>query len=484
VTATREEAFDQALEAAPLIAILRGLTPTEAIAVGEALYAAGVRLAEVPLNSPDPYESIALLCQHFQGRMLIGAGTVLRTDEVERLASIGCAFVVSPNTDAGVISATLAAGMVPLPGFSTPSEAFAALAAGARHLKAFPAHGAQQRLAALSAVLPPQARLIAVGGVQTADLAGLGKAGVCAVGVGSDLYRPGHAPAQVQARAQAWLSAMVALHAPAAQLVCNPRTMVGESPMVVGEQVLWVDPTRPCLLSWDGRECHEVRLPEPVWALGISRGELVGNGEPCFVRLSRAGEVERGPAIAMAPGCRLNDLVIDSRGGLWGGSMHRGLLAGKGALFHAPAFDQPARVVAEGLGVANGMAFSQDEKTLFVIDTLARTLLAYPADTLGGRLGEPRVVTDFLGVPGKPDGMALSPAGTLWVAMWGGEAVVELADNGAVLRSVPVPAHHVGSLCFDPAGGMFITTARARLTPEALERWPGSGGLFRVAPSR
>jgi sugar lactone lactonase YvrE len=138
--------------------------------------------------------------------------------------------------------------------------------------------------------------------------------------------------------------------------------------------------------------------------------------------------------------------------------------------------------VAHGLGVANGMAFSADETTLFVIDTLARTLLAYPADVVAGTLGEPKVVTDFLGVPGKPDGMAMARDGHLWVAMWGGHSVVELAANGAVLRTLAVPAPHVGSLCFAPDGRLFITTARARLGEQALAQWPGSGGLFAVQP--
>ncbi|HVJ39032.1 MAG TPA: SMP-30/gluconolactonase/LRE family protein, partial [Stenotrophomonas sp.] len=96
------------------------------------------------------------------------------------------------------------------------------------------------------------------------------------------------------------------------------------------------------------------------------------------------------------------------------------------------------------------------------------------------RLGEPKVVTDFLGLPGKPDGLALSPQGRLWAAMWGGQAVVELAENGAVLRSIPIPALHVGSLCFAADGRLFVSTARARLGPADLQKYPGSGGLFVV----
>ncbi len=475
------DAFDAALERTGLIAILRGLSADDAVAVVEALYAAGVRLAEVPLNSPDPFATIARLAAHFQGRMLIGAGTVVTASAVAQLAQTGCAFCVAPNTDPAVIAAALAHGMVPLPGFATASEAFAAIAAGARHLKAFPANGAQPRLQALSAVLPAGITLIAVGGVAPAQVHEFRQAGVQAFGVGSDLYVPGRSAQAVGTRALAWMQALQAAAPPRPALLCDARNIVGESPVFGADGVLrWVDPTVPCLLQWDGAHCTRLPLSEPVWALGMANGAWVGNGETHFVALAEDGQVQAGPALDVGSGCRLNDLVVDSRGGLWGGSMHRGLLGGRGALFHAGSVQAPARRVAEGLGVANGMAFSPDETTLFVIDTLARTLLAYPADIVAGTLGEPRVVTDFLGVPGKPDGVAMAADGHLWVAMWGGQAVVELAANGAVLRSIAVLAPHVGSLCFAPDGRMFISTARARLGDVALARYPGSGGVFVV----
>lgn len=472
--------FDELLAQAPLVAILRGLHE-DALDMVQALYDAGVRVAEVPLNSPDPFTTIATLVRHFEGRMLIGAGTVLRVGEVEQLAAMGCAFCVSPNTDAAVIRATVAHGMVSMPGFSTPSEAFAALAAGARHLKAFPAHGAVPRLSALSAVLPKGVQLVAVGGVEASELEALRAAGVTALGVGSDIYKPGRAADEVGARARGWLD-VLRQRPPRAELACNPQALVGESPRWREGEVSWLEPTAPALLRWDGRQCTRTPLAEPVWSLALHDGQWVGNSEGHFLSMSAEGVITPGPEIDLGPGCRLNDMTVDARGGLWGGSMHRGLLAGKGALFHAPGPSAPARRVAEGLGVANGMVFSPDGRTLFVIDTLARTLLAYPADTVAGTLGEPKVVTDFLGVPGKPDGLAMSPQGRLWVAMWGGHAVVELADNGAVLRSVAIPAPHLGALCFAPDGRLFVSTARVRLSPQALAAYPGSGGLFVISP--
>ncbi|MEG2803274.1 2-dehydro-3-deoxy-6-phosphogalactonate aldolase [Stenotrophomonas sp.] len=477
----RHAAFERALADTRLIAILRGLSADDAGDVVQALYEAGVTLAEVPLNSPDPFTTIERLAAQFDGRMLIGAGTVLEVAQVERLAATGCAFCVAPNTDPAVIAAALRHGMLPLPGFATATEAFAAIAAGARHLKAFPANTALPTLSALRAVLPAGIRLIAVGGAAPAQVHAFAAAGVDAFGVGTDLYAPGRSAAEVGARARRWVQALQAAAPASSTLLHDARTTVGESPVVDADgAVLWVDPTVPCLLRWDGQACERIALSEPVWSLGLSHGQWVGNGEEHFVQVGHDGALRPGPAIAVGAGCRLNDMTVDAHGGLWAGSMHRGLLAGRGALFHAPSVDAPARQVADGLGVANGMVFSADGGTLFVIDTLARTLLAYPADPRAGSLGEPKVVTDFLGVPGKPDGLAMAADGHLWVAMWGGAAVVELAANGAILRTVPVAALHVGALCFDDARRLYISTARARLGERELARYPHSGGLFMV----
>ena len=171
-------------------------------------------------------------------------------------------------------------------------------------------------------------------------------------------------------------------------------------------------------------------------------------------------------------------MTVDASGGLWVGMMHRGVLATRGAIFHARSVRAEPTRVASGLGVPNGMKLSADGRTLYVIDTLERTLLAYPVD--GGKLGEPVIVSDFLGLPGKPDGMTLAADGTFWVAMWGGSCVVQLANDGAFIRKVAVPAPHVSSLCFVAPNRLMVTTSRMRLSPQALSDHPGSGGLFEI----
>ena len=194
--------------ACPLVAVLRGLTPEEAPDVADALVAAGITLIEVPLNSPDPFRSIALLAGRYGDRAVIGAGTVLTLADVTRVAEAGGALIVSPNTDAAVIRASVAAGMISLPGYFTPSEAFTALAAGAHGLKLFPAEGASPAvLKAQRAVLPRAARMLAVGGITPESMAAWRAAGADGFGLGSNLYRAGKPAAEVAADARAFVSA-------------------------------------------------------------------------------------------------------------------------------------------------------------------------------------------------------------------------------------------------------------------------------------
>lgn len=191
-----------------LIAILRGITPAEAPAITEALIGAGITLIEVPLNSPDPYDSIAAMRELAGDRAVVGAGTVLDTAAVDRLAAVGAQLVVSPDCNPEVIRATKAAGMASYPGVQTATECFTALRNGADGLKFFPADlVGPGGLKALKAVLPPQVRTYAVGGVGPDNMGIWLKAGVTGFGIGSSLYKPGRTAAEVAEAAAAMVAA-------------------------------------------------------------------------------------------------------------------------------------------------------------------------------------------------------------------------------------------------------------------------------------
>ena len=186
------------LGACPLIAILRGITPAEAVPVGTALWQAGFRVIEVPLNSPDALRSISALRAALP-QALIGAGTVTRVQAVHDVQSAGGQLVVAPNCDVQVIAASVAAGMVCLPGVATATEAFAALGAGAHGLKLFPAEMLPPAVVkALRAVLPVDTLLIPVGGIGVHNIAAYRSAGAGAFGIGSALYASGKSVAQVR----------------------------------------------------------------------------------------------------------------------------------------------------------------------------------------------------------------------------------------------------------------------------------------------
>jgi 2-dehydro-3-deoxyphosphogalactonate aldolase len=195
--------------APPVIAILRGVMPTEAVRIGAALVEAGIRLIEVPLNSPEPFASISALQQAFGEQALIGAGTVLDVASVDRLAETGAGLLVAPNTDAEVIARGIGHGLDAMPGFLTPSEAFAAVAAGARKLKLFPAfaHGPPY-LKALRDVLPADAGVWAVGGVDAGNAMDWLTAGAEGVALGGALYKPGRSAADVRAGAEQIIAAL------------------------------------------------------------------------------------------------------------------------------------------------------------------------------------------------------------------------------------------------------------------------------------
>ena len=187
---------------AALVAILRGVTPERVVEIGDVLYEAGFRLIEVPLNSPDPFTSIARLAACKRPDWLIGAGTVLSVDDVERTRQAGGGLVVAPNCDADVIRRSVQLGMRVMPGFATATEAFQAIQAGAQDLKLFPAATYGPRhLQALRAVLPKSVRVFPVGGVGAPDMASWLAAGAAGFGLGSELFRPEYDLAEISRRA-------------------------------------------------------------------------------------------------------------------------------------------------------------------------------------------------------------------------------------------------------------------------------------------
>ncbi len=195
-------------ERMPAVAILRGVKPEEAVAIGEALYNAGIGIIEVPLNSPQPLDSIEQLSKALGDRCIIGAGTVLCEQDAEDVAAAGGTIAVTPNTSTEVIHRSLELGMTPMPGWASATEAFSAYRAGARYLKLFPAatYG-PGHIKAVRAILPSDVKLLAVGGVSADVAAEWLHAGVDGFGIGSELYRPGAGAYQV------FISAKAVVHA-------------------------------------------------------------------------------------------------------------------------------------------------------------------------------------------------------------------------------------------------------------------------------
>ena len=203
------ETFHRHFTACPLVAIIRGVTPVDAEATARAIFDAGIRIIEVPLNSPDPFTSIRKIASAIGDQALIGAGTVLDPADVRRVRDAGGWLVVSPNTEPQVIRATVEAGMVSCPGMFTPTEAFTALAAGAHALKFFPGEGGSPAvLKAMRAVLPKDVPVMVTGGVSVDNARGWLEAGANGVGLGSGLYKPGQDAGTTAGKAREFVGAV------------------------------------------------------------------------------------------------------------------------------------------------------------------------------------------------------------------------------------------------------------------------------------
>jgi len=197
------------LDECPLVAIIRGVTPDEAEAIGDAIFESGIRIVEVPLNSPEPLQSIEKLAKRFGEQMLVGAGTVLDRAGVARVKDAGGRIIVSPDTNIEVIAATAAAGLVASPGYFTPSEAFAAIRAGATALKLFPAEAASPAvLKAQLAVIPKDIPIMVVGGVRPDNMRPWLEAGATGFGLGGGLYQPRQSPAETLDKARAYVAGL------------------------------------------------------------------------------------------------------------------------------------------------------------------------------------------------------------------------------------------------------------------------------------
>ena len=200
--------FDAAFARCPLIAILRGVRPDEVEPIGDALVEAGFTIIEVPMNSPDPLDSIARLATRLKGRAVIGAGTVMRVEDVAAVEAAGGTLIIAPNASTQVIAEAARRGLVALPGIATPTEAFAALDAGAAALKLFPAEAASPAtLNAMRAVLPKGTRVLPVGGIAVDGMEPWLAVGAAGFGLGSALYKPGKQASAVREDAKQFIAA-------------------------------------------------------------------------------------------------------------------------------------------------------------------------------------------------------------------------------------------------------------------------------------
>ena len=195
------EKLDSHLASMPVVAIIRGVTPDQVVDIANAIYSAGITVIEVPLNSPDPFNSIKKLSQALGNSCVVGCGTLLNKKDAKKVAAAGGQIAVTPNTNPKLIRRCIELGMIPMPGWATPSEAFAAYRAGARYLKLFPASTyGSKHIKAVKDVIPKDAKILAVGGVGSKDAPQWLAAGVDGFGIGSEIYTAGRSAEQVHTR--------------------------------------------------------------------------------------------------------------------------------------------------------------------------------------------------------------------------------------------------------------------------------------------
>jgi Entner-Doudoroff aldolase len=475
------ESLRKALADFPVIAILRGVSPSDAVGIGHALISEGINVIEVPLNSPEPFASIDLLVREFGDQALIGAGTVTKVSEVERLAELGAKICVSPNCDRDVIAAAIAHGILALPGIRTATEAFVAVLAGAGALKMFPAGGNEHDLSAMRAVLDRDLPIVAVGNVDEKNIIGLRQAGAAFFGVGSTLYRPGDNATKVKEAAKKLSSAFrsesqKSVHG--AKLLANTGLQIGESPLVdkLNNRILIAAPLDGgiCCVNPETGQNQTLSLKWPIWSLARHcDGRIAALSEDAVVWFDQAtGRLAPIADLPLSSGCRANDMAIDRHGHAWVGTMHRGVLAGSGELLRIDLQSGALIDRFSGLGVPNGIASLEGRNEVYVVDTLARTLLRFNPD--GTSIGQPAIVTDFMGVPGKPDGMCADTDGNLWVAMWGGGGAVQIdPQTGLGKQFVNVPPSNVSSVAVDQ-DKLYLTTSAMRDSSTNND----AGGLF------
>ncbi|MFT5571459.1 MAG: 2-dehydro-3-deoxyphosphogalactonate aldolase [Cryomorphaceae bacterium] len=195
------EKLDSHLACMPVVAIIRGIKPDEVVDIANAIYAAGISVIEVPLNSPDPFSSIEKLSLALGGSCVVGCGTLLNKKDAKKVAAAGGQIAVTPNTNPELIKRCIKLGMIPMPGWATPSEAFAAYRAGARYLKLFPASTyGSKHIKAVKDVIPKDAKILAVGGVGSSEAAQWLAAGIDGFGIGSEIYKAGRSAEEVHIR--------------------------------------------------------------------------------------------------------------------------------------------------------------------------------------------------------------------------------------------------------------------------------------------